>query len=157
MKRKFSIAWKASKRPGKQRKYLAKAPLHLRKKFLSVNLSKELRKKYEMKNITAKKGDIIKIMRGKFKKKQGKILEIKYKTGKIYIEGINAKKREGSSVNVPLKASNLQIIELNMEGKRKIKKAQAKTKGEEKEMPKSIVKEEKELALNSKKNKENKK
>ena len=46
MKRKFSKSWKSSKQPRKQRKYSANAPLHLKRKLLSVNLSKELRKKY---------------------------------------------------------------------------------------------------------------
>src|SRR3989338_176397 len=46
MKNKFSTKWKESKQPRKQRKYRANAPLHLRKKFVNVNLSKELRKKY---------------------------------------------------------------------------------------------------------------
>ena len=63
MNKKFSTSWKASKRPGKQRKYSANAPLHLKKKFVSVNLSKELRKKYEKRNIPVKKGDMVKIMK----------------------------------------------------------------------------------------------
>jgi len=122
MKQKFSTKWKSSKQPRKQRKYSANAPLHLRKKFLSVNLSKELRKKYAKRNIPLRKGDKVKIMRGKFKKKTGKVLEVKLKTGKIYIEGIQVKKQEGSKVNVPLRASNLQIIELNLDDKKRMKK-----------------------------------
>jgi len=50
MKRKFSKHWKASKRPGKQRKYSANLSLHLKKKLMSVNLSKELRKKHGKRN-----------------------------------------------------------------------------------------------------------
>ena len=121
MKQKFNISWKASKQPRKQRKYLANAPLHLRKKFVSASLSKDLRAKHSMRNIPVKKGDKVKIMRGKFKKKTGKILEVKLKTGKIYIEGMQVKKQEGSKVNVPFRASNLQIIEMNMEGRKRIK------------------------------------
>jgi len=94
----------------------------MRKKFVSVNLSKELRKKYSKRNIPLRKEDRVKIMRGRFKKKIGKVLEIKLKTGKIYIEGMQVKKQEGSKVNVPLRASNLQIIELNLDDKKRIKK-----------------------------------
>ena len=122
MKQKFSKYWKSSKQPRKQTKYLANAPLHMRKKFVSVNLSKELRKKYSKRNIPLRKEDRVKIMRGRFKKKIGKVLEIKLKTGKIYIEGMQVKKQEGSKVNVPLRASNLQIIELNLDDKKRIKK-----------------------------------
>ena len=88
MKKEFSTAWKASKQPRKQRKYLAKAPLHIKKKFVNVNLSKELRKKYGKRSLAVRKEDIVKIKRGKFKGKQGKILSVKLKTQKITIEGI---------------------------------------------------------------------
>lgn len=131
MKNKFSTAWKASKRPGKQRKYAAKAPLHLRKKFMSVNLSKELRKKYGKRNIPLVKGDKVKIMRGKFKKKEGKVTEINRKNLKVYIEGIQIKKQDGSKANVPIKSSKLQIIDLNMEDKKRMK-TQTPVKSEKK-------------------------
>lgn len=132
MKNKFNKSWKASKQPRKQRKYLANAPLHLRKKLVSANLSKELRKKYGKRNIPIKKGDKVRIMIGKFKKKTGKVLEVKLKSGKIYIEEMQVKKQEGSKVNVPFKSSNLQIIELNMEGKKRIKNVEASASEERK-------------------------
>ncbi len=123
MKKEFSKSWKASSQPRKQRKYRANAPLHLRKKFVSVNLSKELKKKYEKRNIPVRKGDIIKIMRGKFKGKQGKVTFVKLNISKVIIEGIQVKKQDGSKVDIKLQPSNLQIIELNLEDrKRKIKK-----------------------------------
>ena len=127
MKKKFSTAWKASKQPRKQRKYVAQAPLHIKKKLVSVNLSKDLRKKHEKRNLPVKKGDIVKVMRGKFKKKQGKVLSVKLKTQKITIEGIQVKKLDGSKVNVNLRPSNLQIIELNLEDKRRLNKKEIKT------------------------------
>lgn len=120
MKNKFSTSWKSSKQPRKQRKYLANAPMHLRKKFMSVNLSKDLRKKYGKRNIPVKRGDTVKVMRGKFEGKEGKVTKIIVKTTKLYMEGVQATKRDGSKVNVKLQPSNLQIVELNMEGKNRI-------------------------------------
>ncbi len=117
----FSKHWKASKNPSKQRKYTAKAPLHTKRKLLSVNLSKELRKKYERRNIEIRKGDKVKIMRGKYKGKIKKVSEVKTKRLKIYLEGIQIKKIEGSKVNVALRPSNLQIIELNIDDKKRMK------------------------------------
>ncbi|MBI5803196.1 50S ribosomal protein L24 [Candidatus Pacearchaeota archaeon] len=118
MKKNFSKFWKSSKQPRKQRKYLANAPMHLKKKFMSVNLQKDLRKKYGKRNVSAKKGDRVKIMRGKFKGKEGKIVESLFKKSKIIVEGVQVSKRDGSKANVKIQPSNLQIIELNMEGKR---------------------------------------
>jgi len=138
MKQKFSTAWKASKQPRKQRKYLANAPLHIKRKFLSVNLSKELRKKHGKRNIPVVKGDKVKIMRGKFKKKSGKVTEVKTKMMKIYIEGIQVKKTDGSKASVPLRASNLQIIELNLDDVKRLKKLGVKEVKKEKDEMKAI-------------------
>ena len=144
MKKKFSTSWKSSKQPRKQRKYLANAPLHLKKKFISINLSKELRKKHGKRNVPVRKGDIIKILRGKFKKKQGKVTEVKSKISKIIVEGIQIKKMDGSKANVKLQPSNLQIIELNLEDMKRMKKLKISESKEEKEGKKPIEKKTKE-------------
>ncbi len=120
MEKKFSNAWISSKQPRKQRKYLANAPLHTKRKIISSNLSKELRKKYGKRATPLKKGDVVKIMRGKFKGKTGKVLSIKTKLQKIILEGIQIQKKDGSKVNFPLRHSNLQIIELNLEDKKRV-------------------------------------
>ncbi len=122
MKKDFSTKWKASSKPRKQRKYLANAPLHIKRKLLSVNLSKDLRAKHSIRNIEVKKGDKVKILRGKYKGKEGKVTLIKTKLLKIYIDGIKTKKQDGSMVDVPQRASNLQIVELNLEDKRRFSK-----------------------------------
>ncbi len=122
MKIKFKKSWKASSQPRKQRKYVAKAPLHIKNKLVSANLSEDLRKKHNMRNITLRKGDSVLIMRGKFRGKKGKVTKILLKTSKIIIDGIQIKKKDGSKVDVKMEPSNLQIQELNMEDKRRIKK-----------------------------------
>jgi large subunit ribosomal protein L24 len=132
MKRKFSTHWKASRQPRKQRKYAANAPLHIKRKLLSVNLSKELRKKYRRRNIPARKGDTVKIMRGRFKKKSGKIIEVHTKKSKITIEGITIKKQDGSKANVKMHPSNLQITELNLSDKKRMKENKKEKVKEEK-------------------------
>jgi large subunit ribosomal protein L24 len=133
MKNKFSKNWNSSKQPRKQRKYLANAPLHVRKKFVTVNLSKDLRKKHSQRNISVRKGDTVKILRGKFRKKQGKVLEVKIKISKIIVEGIQATKQDKSKVNVKLQPSNLQIVELNLEDRKRIKKTEKAEKVNKKE------------------------
>ena len=120
MKKQFSTAWKSSKQPRKQRKYVAKAPLHIKRKLLSVNLSKELRAKFGRRNIPVRKGDNVKVMTGKFKGKTGKIIQVFTKKSKIIMEGIQVKKQDGSKANIKLQPSNLQIIELNLEDKKRI-------------------------------------
>ncbi len=128
MEKKFSKHWKSSKQPRKQRKYTANAPLHIKRKLLSVNLSKELRKEHKIRNIPVRKGDTVRITRGKFKKKRGKVTEVRVKTSDVIIEGIQIKKQDGSKVNVKLKPSNLQITELNLEDKKRLKNKKNKGK-----------------------------
>ena len=130
MKRKFSTHWNASSQPRKQRKYVANAPLHLKRKFLGVNLSKELRKKYGRRNIIVRKGDDVKVMSGKFKGKRGKVTIVYTKKGKVIVENMQIKKQDGSKANVKIHPSNLQIMELNLTDKKRMK-TQNKTEKKE--------------------------
>nr|AJS11679.1 50S ribosomal protein L24P [uncultured archaeon] len=123
MKTLFNTSWKASRQPRKQRKYRYEAPLHLRHKFLSANLSKDLRKKHGMRSIPVRKGDEVLIMRGTFAKKKGKILLANPKTNRVTVEGINRKKADGTKVNVYFDTSNLQIVALKLDDLRRIAKS----------------------------------
>ena len=141
MKKEFSTKWKASKQPRKQRKYVAKAPLHLKGKLLSTHLSKELRTKHKKRNVTLKKGDTVKIMRGKFKGKSGKVTEIKTKLLKVYVDGIMNKKADGSKVKIALRASNLMITDLNLDDKKRAAKLGAEVVKSKKEKKADVKKE----------------
>lgn len=121
MKAKFSNSWKGSTQKRKQRKFRINAPLHIRKKLISSNLSKELRKKYGKRSLPLRKSDTVKIMRGKFKGKKGKIESIELRFSKVYVEGIQGTKQDGNKFNIPIDASNLQIEELNLEDKKRIR------------------------------------
>jgi large subunit ribosomal protein L24 len=146
MKTKFNKSWQASKQPRKQRKFRANAPLNIKKKFISVNLSKELRKKYEMRNVVVRRGDVVKIMRGKFKGQKGKVTIVRTKQSRVAIENIQVKKLDGSKVNVFMQPSNLQILELNLEDKKRMAKMNKDKKTEEKgkkETPKKEVSDDK--------------
>ncbi|MEM3122065.1 MAG: 50S ribosomal protein L24 [Candidatus Pacearchaeota archaeon] len=121
MKKKFSNKWKSSKQARKQRKYRANAPLHLKKKFLSVHLSKDLRKKFGMRSLSLRKGDEIKIMVGKFKGKTGKIGIIDIKNQRVAIDGIQNKKKDGTKVNVYFNPSNLLLISADESDKKRFK------------------------------------
>ncbi|PIN73435.1 50S ribosomal protein L24 [Candidatus Woesearchaeota archaeon CG10_big_fil_rev_8_21_14_0_10_45_16] len=122
MKKAFSPAWKASSQPRKQRKYAHNAPLHIKQKMLHAHLSPELRKKYAKRNVQLRKGDKVKIMRGKFKGKEAAVDRIILARGKVYIVGMEYYKKEGSKVPVAFNASNLMITSLDLkDNKRKQK------------------------------------
>ncbi len=121
MKKKWSKHWKSSKQPTKQRKYRYNAPLHIKHKFLSAQLSKDLRKKYNKRNIPLRKGDRVKVMVGQFKNTIGKIEKVDLKKSKVYIEGIQLSKRDGTKVYYPIHPSNVKILELNLSDKKRKK------------------------------------
>jgi len=119
-----------SKKPSKQRKFLYQAPLHLRHKFLSAHLSKELRKQWNRRSLSLRKGDEVKVMKGKFKGTRGKISKIDLKKLKVYIENIKRRKVSGEEVHVPLRPSNLLILNPVMKDPKRKKIVQRSKKGE---------------------------
>ncbi|MBU2561296.1 MAG: 50S ribosomal protein L24 [Nanoarchaeota archaeon] len=119
MKKTFSTSWKSSKRPSKQRKYRHNAPLHLKQKFLSAHLSKELRKKYGRRSLPVVKGDKVKVARGQFKGRENKVERTDHKKLRVYITGIERAKKEGSKSMQPINPSNLIITELNLDDKKR--------------------------------------
>tara|TARA_Y100000310_G_scaffold45623_1_gene42508 strand:- start:7536 stop:7958 length:423 start_codon:yes stop_codon:yes gene_type:complete len=137
MKKKFSTAWLSSTQRRKQRKFRANAPLHLKHKFLSANLSKELRKKHDKRSLPIRKGDEVLVMRGSFKKKKAKVDSILLKKAKVTVEGLQRTKKDGSKVSVFFAPSALQIQELNLEDNKRIKAINKSVKKtEKKEKPK---------------------
>ncbi|MCD6477356.1 MAG: 50S ribosomal protein L24 [Candidatus Aenigmarchaeota archaeon] len=104
-----------TKNPRKQRKARYNAPLHKRQKLIAAHLSPELRKQYKRRSLGLRKSDEVKIMKGKFKGKTGKIIKISLKKLKVYIDTIKRKKVSGQEVFVPFDASNLMIISPNMD------------------------------------------
>ncbi len=121
MKRKFTKSWKSSKQPRKQRKYQRNAPLNIKHRFLSVLLSDQLREKYQKRNIPVKKGDTVKILRGQFKKKSGKVAKVFLKKTRVHVEGMDLVKKDGSKVPYSIHPSNLMITELTLDDKKRQK------------------------------------
>jgi large subunit ribosomal protein L24 len=131
MKKDFSASWISSTKPNKQRKYRFNAPLHIRGSFLNVHLSKELRQKYSMRSLRVRVGDKVRIMRGQFKKQEGKVEEADLRNSKIYISKVEHTKRDGTKARYPIDPSNVMIVELDAEDKRRLAK-QVKTPKKEK-------------------------
>ncbi|MBT5022103.1 50S ribosomal protein L24 [Candidatus Woesearchaeota archaeon] len=132
MKKTFSLSWKSSKQPRKQRKYKANVPLHLKRKFLSAHLGKELREKYKRRNFPLVSGDKVKIFTGQFKGKEGKIDRVALKRGRVYITGIERARKDGSKSMYPFQPSNLLIIELNLKDKKRKEALERNLKSEDK-------------------------
>jgi large subunit ribosomal protein L24 len=128
MKKQFSKEWVRSTQPRKQRKYRYHAPLHLRQKLISAHLDKSLRKEYNKRSMPARKGDEVMIMRGDFRGRKGVISKIDLNALKVYVENMKTKKVSGQEVEVSFEPSNLKIIKLNLDDKKRIKALKRKEK-----------------------------
>ena len=93
MKTKFSKTWISSIQPRKQRKYRHNATPDVLRKFLSINLSKELREKHGVRSVKPRVGDKVKVMRGTYKSKSGAIESVDTKHTKVYVAKIELTKR----------------------------------------------------------------
>jgi len=86
---------------------------------LNVHLDKVLSEKYNRRNAPVRVGDRVKLVKGTFKGKSGKVVEIDRKKGRVKIEGVEATKANGSKVLVPIHFSNLELKELNLKDKKR--------------------------------------
>ena len=104
-----------SKQPRKQRKFQYQAPLHLRHKMMSVNLSPELREEYKRRSLPIRKGDTVKLLRGDVKDHEGKVEKVDLKHYRLMIEGMSVQKPDGNQIYHPVHPSNLMIVEMEMD------------------------------------------
>ncbi|MBD3164883.1 50S ribosomal protein L24 [Candidatus Woesearchaeota archaeon] len=115
----WSNYWKSSRNPGKQRKYRLNAPLHIKRKMCSSHISRELKQKYSTRSMPVILGDKVKVVRGQFKNRTGKVEKIDLKKNRIIVSGIEIEKKDGSKTKYPINSSNLVITELNLEDKKR--------------------------------------
>ncbi len=90
-------------------------PLHQARKKLTAPLSEDLRRELGVKRLVVRKGDLVRIERGKFSGQVGRVVEVNYERGYVYIEGITRKRNDGTEVRVPIHASKVTIIEADLD------------------------------------------
>lgn len=68
---------------------------------MSSHLNKELRTKYDVRSIPVRKGDVVKVMRGTLKGREGKVLTVYRKKWAVYIEKLTREKTNGKHPHFP--------------------------------------------------------
>lgn len=124
-----------SSKPKKQRKFHYAKPLHMKQQCLASHLNKKLAKQLEKRSMPIRKGDTMKVMRGQMKGKTGKITGVNYGKGIVFIENVMRKKANGEEVQVPLKASNLLIVDLDKSDAKRFKGKVLKEEKKKEEKP----------------------
>jgi large subunit ribosomal protein L26e len=97
-----------------------------RAQVMSAPLSKELRRKYNVRSMPIRKDDEVSIVRG-IMKKDGKVTNVSRATYRINVERVNIDKTNGDTKPVAIHPSNVVITKLYMDPGRE--KLLAKRKG----------------------------
>lgn len=133
-------------KPGKQRKMLYQAPLHVRRKHFSAPLSPELKASHGVNALPVRSGDTVRITRGDHRGLEGKVTRVDSKKYRVFIEGLTREKADGTTVFVPVHPSKVMITRLNMDDKwrkkileRKREAAKELEKVEAKKPPKEVA------------------
>ena len=70
---------------------------------MSCHLSKSLRDQYKLRSLPIKRGDEVKILKGKAKGKFGKVVQVYRKRNCIYVDKVQREKQNGQTVFLPIK------------------------------------------------------
>jgi len=114
-----------TKQPRKQRKKLYEAPLHERQDFVSATLSETLRERYGKRRVNVRTGDEVEVMRGDHAGESGAVEEVDLDSGRIVVEGVAIEKGDGSTVQQPIRPSNVRITSLDTSDPRREEKLEA--------------------------------
>ena len=105
-----------STQPRVQRKRKYQATTDLRHRMLGAHIDPALAGKSKLhlpRALPVREGDVVRIMRGSFRGKEGKIVSVDSKHGTAVIEGITIEKTDEKKVPRPIHASNLLIIKMD--------------------------------------------
>lgn len=120
MKARHSTSWVASTQRRKQRKYRYNAPLHIKGKFMTAHVVKDLRTKYGLRSLRVRTGDKVRVLRGQFKGREGKVESVDVKNTKVYVTKVELMKKDGATkVPYPINPSNLVIVEFDTTDKQR--------------------------------------
>ena len=86
---------------------------------MSSPLSADLRSKYNVRSVPIRKDDEVQVVRGTFKGRDGKVIQVYRRKWVIHIERITREKVNGSTVNVGIDPSKVVVTKLKLDKDRK--------------------------------------
>ena len=124
----------ASKRRTQRRLQLS-APSSIKRRLMSCHLSKTIRETHKLRALPIKRREEVKKLKGKFKGKKGKVVQVYRRRSIIHVDKITREKQNGQSVFWPIRPSYCVIEKLleNKDRKKTIeRRAAIKIKASEK-------------------------
>ena len=114
---KYSTAVSSSRR--KSRKAHFTAPSSERRKIMSSPLAAELKKQYGANAVPIRVNDEVRVVRGKYKNREGKVSQVYRKKWVIHITNVTREKVNGQTINAGIDPSKVLITKLHMDKDRK--------------------------------------
>lgn len=114
--RSVSMTTTNSTKARKQRKARAEAPLHKRRRMVSAHLDSSLMREYNVRSLTVRKGDTVKVLRGSedVKGVESKVAKVDLRECKIVIENITTAKADGTLKPRAVDPSDVVITKLDL-------------------------------------------
>ena len=110
-----------SSKPSKVRKRQFQCAKHLRSRGLNAHLTDQLATKYGTRSMVPRKGDKVLLMRGDFAGHEDEVTEVDLEKGFVYVRDVTKEKADGTKSFLPVKASNIEITNLNLDDERRQK------------------------------------
>jgi len=141
-------------KPNKQRKKLHQASSSERYRMFSAPLSSKLKESHNKNSVPVRSGDTVTIMRGDRRGSEGKVQRIDRKNYRIFVEGVDREKVDGTKILIPIHPSKVMITRLNLDDKWRKKTMERKSLTqaiEEEEPPKKEAKKKRKTSKRTKK------
>jgi len=90
-----------------------------RRARMAAPLSKELFMRHHVRSLPLRKDDEVRVLRGGFKGKEGKIVQCYRKKYVVHVERCTRDKANGQTIHVGIDASNVEITKVKMDKSRK--------------------------------------
>ncbi|KAI3500158.1 hypothetical protein L1887_35975 [Cichorium endivia] len=103
----------------KCRKAHFSAPSSVRRVLMSAPLSSELRAKHNVRSVPVRKDDEVQVVRGTYKGREGKVVQVYRRKWVIHVERITREKVNGQTVNVGINPSKVVVTKLKLDKDRK--------------------------------------
>ena len=103
----------------KARRAHFQAPSHVRRILMSAPLSKELRAKHSVRAMPVRKDDEVRVVRGAFKGKEGKVTACYRLKWVIHVDKVQREKANGTTVAIGIHPSNVEVTKMKLTNNRK--------------------------------------
>jgi large subunit ribosomal protein L24 len=109
-----AIRGTTSRHPGDQRRALYRAPWHIRRKRMSLPLSRELRARYGRRRLPVRKGDTVRVLAGSFAGREERVARVDLTGYQVVLDNVTLRKADKKLKQLPISTGHLVITKLNL-------------------------------------------